>query len=302
MRYFVAVASHLHFGRAARALSIAQPSLSQQIRELERELGVELLRRNRRTVSVTEQGVIFLAEARRTLAQAGFAVESARRAARGEMGRLTVGFASLAAFDFLPIIIRDFRTSHPGVDLTLRDQVTAEQVANLKMGTIDAGFLIHMGPGDGFATLRVARLPLIAILPKNHRLVAKKRLRLADLANEHFITFPRETSPAYYDYVTSLCQQAGFTPNIVEQAIQPLTTIAMISAGVGMALMHSRIRRIRPEGVAYQELVERPYVNIFMAWRAQHESPALQAFVSFVRSFSHESQRDTPSVGSTITT
>src|SRR5687768_10910437 len=173
LRYFVAVAEELHFGRAAARLRVAQPALSQQIKQLERELGVTLLARTRRRVALTEPGRLFLTEARRTLAQAASAVEVARRAAAGHAGRLRIGHVDIALWGVLPTLVRVYRERYPGVALSLRETLPARQLAALRAGELDVG--IGPPPTSGpFETAPVSADPVLLALPSGHRLAAQE--------------------------------------------------------------------------------------------------------------------------------
>lgn len=284
LRYFVAVAESLHFGRAAESLLVAQPSLSQQIRNLERELGVVLLKRSRRTVSLTDAGRVFLTEAKRTLDQAQRALDTARRAARGQLGRLVVSFASVATFDCLPRAIAAFTREYPGVELIFRELTTADQIARLKDGTVDVALLTHFNAEDGLVARRVSRVRLVAALPCDHPLTRKRRLNLASLAAETFICTPRERGPAYYDHFIALCQRAGFAPRIAQtqNVTQLSTVIALVAAGVGVALVPLSMACIHLKGVTYRELSDVAEIDVTMAWLPSNQLPSLEAFVNVV--------------------
>ncbi|MBV9229224.1 MAG: LysR family transcriptional regulator, partial [Chloroflexi bacterium] len=187
LHYFIAVAEELHFGKAAERLQMAQPPLSQQIRQLEDELGVQLFYRTKRHVQLTEAGHVFLQEARQTLIQAEQAIVAARRAGRGELGRLAIGFVGSATSDILPTLIRGFQERYPEVELLLRELTTAQQVRALQDGRIHVGILRPPVHDD---TLRIETLfkePLIVALPERHPLSSQVQLPIEALAREHFI-------------------------------------------------------------------------------------------------------------------
>lgn len=283
LRYFIVVAEELHFGRAARRLYIAQPSLSIQIRDLEREVGVPLLARTNRSVSLTEAGRVFLEGARRALAQVDKTVEDARSAHRGESGRLAFGFVGSAAYEVLPHLLRTFRAAYSGVELRLQSMTTKEQLAALAERRLDLG-LLRLPVEDTRLSWRVvAREPLVAVLPKTHALAAEARVPLAGLARDSFILYPRADSPAIRDTIISLCHRAGFSPAIVQESGEMQTILGLVAGGIGVALV------IAPEGyrgtgeVVFKPLLEEqtPTWEMALAWRHDVEMlPVVRAFLA----------------------
>lgn len=284
LRYFVAVAEELHFGRAAKRLHLAQPSLSQQIRQLEEHLGVELLlRSNKRRVRLTEAGAVLLGEARSTLARVERAAESARRAGRGEVGRLAVGFVPSATDDVLPDILRTFRERFPVVGLVLHELTTPEQAEALRDERIQVGFC-RPPVGDGsLACEIVLREPLVAALPEGHRLCAGSEVPLRSLAGEPFVLFPRESAPAFHDRIVGVCRRAGFEPEVAQEAIQMHTIASMVAVGMGVALVPASLQNLRRKGVVYKPLRGgAPAAEIAAIWRPEDPSPVLQRFLGVV--------------------
>jgi DNA-binding transcriptional LysR family regulator len=285
LRYFVAVAEELHFGRAARRLRVAQPPLSQQIRRLEEEVGARLLDRSRRHVALTAPGAAFLAHARRALAEADLAAEDARRAARGETGRLSVGFVGSAMAGPLPAILRAFRASSPDVALSLQQLTTSRQLDALRGGSLDVGCL-HPPAGGDLVVQPLLAEPLVAALPADHPLAARDAVALGDLEGEPFIVPPREEGAAFHDEVLAACARAGFLPRVAQSATEMSTIVGLVSAGAGIALVPAAIRRLNRDGVAYRPLRADggpPVVRLALAWRADRESPLLQRFVAAAR-------------------
>jgi DNA-binding transcriptional LysR family regulator len=284
LEYFVAVAEELHFGRAAARLRIAQPPLSQQIRKLEEELEVQLFYRTKRHVQLTEVGEIFLEEARQTLAQAARAREMAQKASRGELGRLAIGFVGSAVSEALPLLLVRFRERFPDVELTLRELTTSQQIRALREGRIQIGLL---RPPINDVTLSVETLlkePLLVALPEQHLLAARRSLSVETLANERFIIFPRPQGPGLYDQIISLCQQAGFSPHIVQEAIQMQTILGLVAAGLGIALIPASARHLRSGEVVYCTLQPSViHVEMALAWPKDAASPVLQAFLGVAR-------------------
>ena len=217
LRYFVAVAEELHFGRAAERLHIAQPPLSRQMHDLEREVGTMLFERVPRGVELTPAGAAFLPEARLTLAQAERAQRTALRAASGETGRLRVGFVEAATHSgILPDVLSFFRMHLPAVGLSLFELDPAQQAESFRSGRIDLGIL-NSAPLDADRWLKVESIysePLVAALPKAHRLASRVKIKLADLAAESFVLFPRPIDPPLFDGIIARCRAANFSPRV----------------------------------------------------------------------------------------
>jgi DNA-binding transcriptional LysR family regulator len=279
LRYFVAVAEELHFGRAAGRLLVAQPSLSRQVRDLERELGVPLLSRAHRRVALTAAGEAFLEEARLTLARAAEAAEAARRAHRGEIGQLRVGFVQSATFHALPRLLRGFRTAYPDVDLAVRAMTTVEQVAAIRDQRIHVGLLRPPIDDRGITLSVISRDQLVVALPGGHPLAASERVSLAALADEPFILYARSEGPGVRDAIVAACLAAGFRPRVAQEAWDTPTIVALVGAGLGVSLL---ISPAPPSdgAVAYRPPAEDlPPWELALAWRRDHHSPVLDRFL-----------------------
>lgn len=254
LRAFTVLADELHFGRAAERLGIAQPPLSIQIQSLEASLGVRLFDRSRRRVALTEAGRLFLPEALATLAQAERARGIAQRAARGETGRIEVGFAGSAPFNaIMPGIINRFRRAWPDVHMVLREIPTNEQLRQLADGSLDVGFIRPGRPEEvaGVASHVVLDEPLLVVLPADHRLAGRQVLSVAELADEPFILQPRAIGTGLYDKVVSLCAATGFRPNVVLEAHQMSTMVVLAATGLGIAIVPEAMRRLQVEGCRF---------------------------------------------------
>jgi DNA-binding transcriptional LysR family regulator len=283
LRYFVAVAEELHFGRAAARVRIAQPPLSQQIRQLERELGVVLFTRTKRRVELTPAGGAFLEEARRVLAQAERAMRTAQRADRGEIGHLAIGYVPSADLDILPRVLRVWGARFPHVEIELHALLPAAQIEALRNGRIQVGFVRLPVDEGGLVVESIQREPLLAALPQRHRLARTARVRLADLAAETMILFPRHVAPGYYDLFISACRRAGFTPRTLHPGSMQ-TNLALVSAGLGVTLMPASIRSLRRAGVVYRALAPPvPHVELAVAYRRDERSAVLPAFLQVLR-------------------
>jgi DNA-binding transcriptional LysR family regulator len=284
LRYFIAVAEELHFGRAAERLCIAQPPLSQQIQQLERELGFTLFQRTQRKVQLTEAGRMFLDEARQTLINLEKAAQSGRRIARGETGWLGVGFVGTATYAVLPAALSAFRAQYPNVELVLRELVSARQAQALREKRIHLGLARPPLLDEDFISEALVHEPLLAALPETHPLSHLDHLTLSALAAEPFILFPRYPKPSYADFVISTCEQAGFQPTVAQEAAEMQTAISLVAAGIGVTLVPDCVRHLRRDGIIYCPL-EAPIATTELAvvYRRNDDSPALHAFLRVLR-------------------
>lgn len=282
LRYFVAVAEERHFGRAAQRVRIAQPPLSRQIRALEDELGVAVFDRSRRRVELTAAGMTLLEHARRVFEAVDLADRETRRAARGELGRISIGYPSSLAYSGLAELLRAFRTEFPTVEVALRELPPQRQIELLKDGRLDVGFIRAPLEELGLASLLVRREPLVIVLPANHVLAAKKDISLRALAGEPFVSFPRSRGAAFFDHLMRLCSDAGFTPRIVQEAPQ-LDLVSLVSAGFGVAIVPTSVRHVRRAGVVYRPIVGAPKIELRMAWKHGNGAPVVRELVKVVR-------------------
>jgi DNA-binding transcriptional LysR family regulator len=284
LRYFVAVAEELHFGRAAARLGISQPPLSQQIQHLERTMGVVLLERTNRRVRLTPAGAVLLERARRLLGAMEEAVEATRGAARGEVGTLSVAFAASVMFLALPRIIREFRVRYPGVHLELRELPTGTQIEALLAGELDVGFLRQPADNPLLHLEPVMRDPLLIALNAQHPLARRARVPLAALAQERFVLFPRDLAPGLYALVLSLCREAGFVPHVVQESRELYTTVSLVEAGMGVTIVPASVRKLGWRGVVYKSIREPGALStVAVSWRVDASNPVIRSFVEVVR-------------------
>lgn len=284
LRYFVVLAEERHFGRAAKRLFITQPPLSTALKSLEEELGVVLVKRDAKQVTLTPAGEAFLLEARRVLAQIQRAADVVRSVAQGTQGRLDVGITGSMVYRDVPQYCRAFEAQRPHVELCLHEMSTGEQLRALASGDLDVGFLNMGFPSDDLAVLPLHSERLVACLPDTHPLAGSADLALAQIAQEDFVMFARDVSPANYDNVIACMHQAGIHPRTTHAARQWLTVVALVSTGCGVALVPECMQRAGIHGVRFVPLrgssVVAPAV---MAWRKNDDRVLLSGLIETVR-------------------
>ena len=284
-RQFVTLAEELHFGHAATRLHMTQPPLTQAIQGLERAIGTALFARNRRSVVLTPAGAALLPAARRLLASADELPRVAQAAAAGLAGRLRLAFVSNIAYGPLPDWLRGFRLAHPEVALHLREATLDVQLEAFDADEIDAGFVLH-APGavpPGFAAWPALQEPLVMALPESHPAAAAPRLRLADVAAEPLVIFPRQIAPSLFDAVLSAYRAQGVTPHIGQEAIQMQTIVNLVSAGMGVAWVPATVTRLQRPGVVYRPVPDAGlHCQTSLVWR-EPAPPVVQRFVAQVQ-------------------
>jgi DNA-binding transcriptional LysR family regulator len=283
LRYFVAVADTLNFRRAAERVHIEQSPLSQQIRNLEEELGVELFTRTKRRVVLTHAGRVFLVDAQAVLARANAGIERARRAARGSIGALSIAYLTSMTNEFFNTVIHEFRGQYPSVALSFSDMIPNAILEALMQRNADVGFLRGVIPHDGLAVEELASEPLIVALPKDHPLTRKKKLIGSDLAKERFVMIPDEGAMAYNDVVRAFCRESGFSPNLCAEANQMQAVIWLVHLGLGLSLIPESLRGLHRENIVYRELRDPPRITAKLVYRRNDDSPILKNFVDLVR-------------------
>lgn len=262
---------------------MAQPPLSQQIRQFEDELGFELFQRTKRRVQLTDAGRVFLDESRSILNQLDEAVKAAQRASRGEQGEIAIGFVSSASYSILPPLLRQFRHACPGVHVVLQELTTDQQIERLRDKQIDVGFVRPPIEDPDLTSTTILKEPLVVALPERHPLTQSGAIALSTLASESFILFPRPLAPGLYDQVIGLCQKARFSPKVVQEAIQMQTIVSLVAADIGIAIVPRSLQNLQRTGVVYKELTEpTPEAAIALAWRRDVRSPVVQRFLDLM--------------------
>lgn len=285
LRYFVAVAEELHFGRAAQRLHLAQPPLSQQIRKLEEILGYPLFLRTSRAVRLTAAGEIFLERARRTLRNVHEDMEEARSIGRGDEGSLRVGFIGSGMLTALPAMLGRYRQLYPRVQLLLSESYTAGIAAALSRGALDAGFLRDGGPIEGLHTEPLFTEPFVAVLPSTHRLAGKTTISPADLRDEPFVYFTPSAGRRAYEKPLSIFEAHGFRPNVVQEAPQWLTILRLVGAGLGVSVGPACTRQLALPNIACPGLRgARVTSDIELAYRTGEDRPVVATFAQVARS------------------
>ncbi|MCA7012304.1 LysR family transcriptional regulator [Dickeya dadantii] len=272
LRYFVAVAEELHFGRAAEKLHISQPPLSQQIQALEEQIGAQLLERNNRNVRLTQAGELFLKEAWAIINQVNQAAERAARIQRGEIGELNIGFTSSAPFvKQVSRSLLQFRQSYPEVHIQMLEINTKQQIEPLLDGKLDLGVMRNNPLPETLRHQLLLHEPMVAVVHEEHPLATAPggHISIQQLANEPFVFFAREVGTALYDEVLTLLKKYGITPYITQEVGEAMTIIGLVSSGLGVSLLPASFRRIRVDGVKYLSLQEKDAISEM--WLVTHQ-------------------------------
>ena len=270
IRYFVAIAEELHFGKAAKRLNISQPPLSQQIQKLENELGTMLFRRTKRDVTLTKSGEILLKESYRLLEQANRIKRLAKRAEAGEIGEVSIGSISSACFEVLPAMLDILREKHPNVGFTVHEFDTADALPALINGTLDLGLVRLNTVKSPLEIIPIKEDNLVLAMPTGHPLSEHSKININDIKNETFTMFSREVSPAFFDYIMGALNHVGFSPELIYKTNSIQTQIAFVASGLGVALVPSTTKRQHIPGIEYRELdTPIPLIDISLVWNPQ---------------------------------
>ncbi|WP_110206769.1 LysR substrate-binding domain-containing protein [Nocardioides daejeonensis] len=284
LRYFVAVAEELHFGRAAERLHMAQPPLSQQIKQLEAELGFALFERTTRQVALTPAGERYLERTRAVLLAVDQAGAEAKRVSTGEVGRVALGFIGSATYSLLPELARGLRDSFADIEFDFKgEMLTPDQEAALRDGSIDVAIL-RTPVTDGALEVEVVRREsLVVALPVGHRLAEQESVRVKELKGEPFISYPSEHRSVLHDAVQALCRRAGFRPRKVAQVAETSTMVVFVAAGLGVAVLPESVTALSLPGVAFRPVADRVTVDLAIGWHPERLTPAAELVVDHLR-------------------
>jgi DNA-binding transcriptional LysR family regulator len=287
LRHFIAIAEHLHFGRAATALHISQPPLSRSIQDLEAKLGAKLLERSRRKVELTEAGAWYLEEARQVVARLEHASRAVAERAAGGAGTLRIGFVTIADYSVLPGLLSRYKSANPGASFALRELVTEAQLEALAAGDLDLGFVLPPLPGREFDSIVANREPLVVALPARHALARERGpLAVRALAHESFVMVPASLARGMSDVVLGLCARAGFVPRVAQEAVQMQTVVSLVSSGLGVAIVPASLLNLRRKGVVYRPVRDaHPKIELRLAWRRNARTTALKQFVALASKY-----------------
>lgn len=295
LRYFVAVVEWKSLREASRQLRVAQSAISQTITNLEDEIDTKLFVRSGRSTQLTPQGEVFYAETVRTLAQSQHAVEAAQRAARGEVGQLSIGFSGAATYSFLPDLIRRYKAKFPGVKLALREVTPLQQESAFAQGSIDVGFTRPLPKNlvEHFHSQLIYSEPLLAAVPAS-RFIEEKRIKIENLARERFVLFHREGFPGLFDSIVGLCNECGFSPNIDDEPDMMQTTLSLVAAEQGVSIVPACAINLRFDGIRLLRIQpDHVRADLLIAWPKASTSTVLQSFLDFVETNKKEIIRKT---------
>jgi DNA-binding transcriptional LysR family regulator len=285
LRYFIAVAEELNFSRAAERLHMAQPPLSAAIRQLERDLEVDLFIRTTREVRLTEAGRAFLAGARRTLADAERAADDARRAGSGDLGRLRIAYSWSARFETAPALGRAFRGSHPDVELLAQEMWNARMGAAFADGSIDVAISLCPEIAPALELVPIRKERLVALLPKHHRLAGERAIPLSSLAEDEIVLFPREIAPRLHDAFMAIYRRAGFEPRVRHESFHTGWDLGVLAEIPAAAMAPQTVAGGIPEGIVAVPISEpTDSLETCVVLRGDDPSPAVASFVAVARS------------------
>jgi DNA-binding transcriptional LysR family regulator len=288
LRYFVAVAEELNFTRAADKLKLAQPSLSRQVQDLEEELGVQLLDRGKKQISLTEVGRRFLLDAKHIIEQSANSIIAARRFSTGETEELNLGYSFKFNFELLPATLNTFYKLFPEVTVNLFDLSPAKQLEALIARKIDIGFIGLRPPMQkgGLMSLEwelVTSHKIVVVLPAEHPLTKKRSIYISDLKHEFFVTMSENTQPGSRDWLCGLCREAGYAPRILQDVDLEGGIMDFVKEGLGVTLAREQIKRLPKEGVVCRPLSGVPKVEYWLAWHRENSANALLKYRKIIK-------------------
>ncbi|WP_306112971.1 MULTISPECIES: LysR family transcriptional regulator [unclassified Roseovarius] len=289
IRYFIAVAEELHFRRAAERLGVAQPALSRAIQHLEQELTVALFQRSNRAVQITDAGRVFLDGCRSIMNALDHTIEDTKRADRGQIGSLRIGYTDMAIAGVLPTLLKAFQVRQPGVVLQPHHDVTTAQLQKLDQGELDIGCVTGPISREEYGQLPIQSERLVCVVYENHPLAGRGRVRLEDLANEDFVHGPAKDWEYFYSYLIPLCRRSGFVPNIVQEAYNSAGILGLVSCGMGVTILTESVRSSLTNGLVPLDLEgvsER--LQTVALWRTDDLTGSKSLFIDYLREMATE--------------
>lgn len=275
LRYFLEVARTLHITRAAERLHIAQPALTQNIQQLEQELGVELFERKGRRISLTEAGRVFEREAEHSLRVFLGAQLAAQRAVRGEVGKVVIGFQSTAGLTVIPQLLKQLGNKYPDIEVTLREMGTVAQRKALRQGEIDVAIMYTL-PDDEFSHHELTPDSLVIALPESHPLAGRDSIALKELAEDRFILPAREVAEVLHNAVLAECADSGFKPRHIQEISTAQTALGIVSAGFGISVLPAAVQALPRKGVVMKPIRNsRLQVQLALMWPGENASPII---------------------------
>lgn len=284
IRYFVTVAEHLHFRRAADHLGIAQPALSRAIRNLEEDLGVTLFERGNRSVQITKAGRVFQESCRGILTSLDHAIDQTRRAHRGQLGSLRIGYTDNAIAGKLPSLLKAFQETEPGIVLNPFHGPTVEQLRRLDLNEIDVGFVTGPVKKPGYEAVPIQSEPFVCITYASHALARRDSIRLVELADEDFVHGSSNEWQHFHAYLFSLCRRVGFEPRIVQQAFNTAGILGLVASGMGLTVLTKNSAIAMPPGlvvVPIDDITEE--LQTVAIWKKSVQPGPMRRFEDFVR-------------------
>ncbi|WP_428946076.1 LysR family transcriptional regulator [Pantoea sp. FN060301] len=277
LRYFIAVAEELHFGRAAQRLNISQPPLSQQIQTLEQQIGARLFARTNRSVQLTVAGQVFLVDARQILHSVTLAADKASRLHRGDEGELRIGFTSSAPFiSVVSDALFTFRQRHPSVHIQMQEINTRQQLEPLNEGRLDLGVMRNTALPATLQHQLILREPLFAVVHRAHQLAGKASLSVSDLASEPFVFFDPSVGTALYSETLALLERYQIVPDIAQEVGEAMTILGLVATGLGVSILPDSFRRVRLEDLCWIPLREKDaWSEVWLVWSARREMRAV---------------------------
>jgi DNA-binding transcriptional LysR family regulator len=279
LRYFVALAETRHFGRAAARLNLSQPPLSRQLAALEASLGVTLIERSPRSVTLTAAGERFYTDAKAILGAIEQACNNAQAAAHGDTGTLAIGFTMCAAYSVVPGYARTFGSAYPEVALNLREVVSNDLAAQVLAGHIDAAIMFPGATSKGLAARTIVSEPLCVALSRTHPRARARQLKIAQLAGESFVLASEDVAPTLRAAILEHCRSGGFEPDIRFEVQLQQTVLSLVDEGVGIALVPASMRKAQLAGVVFRPLADAPTIEQVLVWSSANRNPCLERFL-----------------------